>query len=279
MSQREGISVEELKELLERYCIGKKPLAALLGWGATTVLRYSEGICPAGEYAQHLKKIYEEPLYYLELLEEHKERLTPVAYKKSRNAVLLYLTSSKLWCGVQYLIERADADISPFRVVITLFYAQAFSLGLEDKALFWEECDLSDDGEVPYARFYEQLKKSVKHYCFGTEGMLTEQEEYIIGTAYETLLWYGPAELKTIFSAERRYIRTSRTESGGRKMKNAAIATYFKKVVQSYKISKPEEFHLYLAERAGRKRKKAARSKTSAGVHTKASAEHKDSKN
>ncbi|MGN1085376.1 MAG: hypothetical protein ACI4QX_10250 [Lachnospiraceae bacterium] len=259
MAQQEGISAEELKELLERYRIGKKPLAALLGWGATTVLRYADGVCPAGEYAEHLKKIYEEPLYYLELLEEHKERLTPVAYKKSRNAVLLYLTSSKLWCGVQYLIGRTKADISPFRVVITLFYAQAFSLGLTDSALFWEECDLSGEGEVPYAEFYEQLKKCGVSYRFEEEGLLTPQEEHFINAAYEMLLWYGPAELKSVFLAERRYIRTSRTENGGRKIKNAALAAYFKKVVQGYNISRPEEFHKYFAERTGRKRKRGKR--------------------
>lgn len=256
MSQQEGISVDELKELLERYCIGKKPLAALLGWGATTVLRYAEGVCPSGEYAEHLKRIYEEPLAYLELLEEHKERLTPIAYKKSKNAVLRYLSSSTLRCGVQYLIERSEADISPYRIVMTLFYAQAFSLALTDNALFEEECELSGEGEIPYANLYEQLKHRSAGYSFGAAGLLTVGEEYFIDVAYEMLLWYGPAEIKTVFSSERRYIRTSRTGSGGRRMKNEALAAYFKKVVQSYKISRPEEFYRYFAERTGKKRRR-----------------------
>ena len=158
MTGQEVISVEELNELLSRYAIGKKPLAALLGWGATTVLRYVEGVCPAGEYGAHLKRLYEEPVFYLEVLEENKDRITPVAYKKSKNAVLAYLMESKLWCGVQYLIERAGGDISPMRVVTTLYYAQAFSLGLTDKALFREECELTPKG-VPYASYYERLRQ------------------------------------------------------------------------------------------------------------------------
>lgn len=256
MAGQEGISPEELKELLERYCIGKKPLAALLGWGATTILRYAEGVVPTGEYAGHLRKLYEEPLYYLELLEEHKERLTPVAYKKSKNAVLDYLTSSKLWCGVQYLINRAEADVSPYRVVMTLYYAQAFSLGLADCALFPEECDLSEEGLIPYAESYNRLKTYGIRSHFVTEGVLTKEEERFLDAAHEMLLWYGPAEMKLIFSSERSYIRASRMEGGKKKIKNSAIASYFKKVVQGYKITQPEEFNLYFAERTGRGRKR-----------------------
>ena len=255
MTGQEVISVEELNELLSRYAIGKKPLAALLGWGATTVLRYAEGLCPAGEYGTHLKKLYEEPLFYLEVLEENKDRLTPVAYKKSKNAVLAYLTSSKLWCGVQYIIERAKGDISPMRVVMTLYYAQAFSLGLTDKALFWEECDLTGNG-VPYGCHYERLRQTGIKQGISTEGLFTEEEQAILDAAYRMLLWYGPAELEHVFLVERKYLRVSRMEGGGKKIKNAAIGGFFKKVVQGYKITRPEEFNLYFAERTGRGRKR-----------------------
>ncbi len=255
MTGQDVISLEELNELLSRYAIGKKPLAALLGWGATTVLRYGSGVCPAGEYGAHLKKLYDEPLFYLEVLEENKDRLTPVAYKKSKNAVILHLTSSKLWCGVQYLIERAKGDISPMRVVMTLYYAQAFSLGLTDKALFAEECVLSLTG-MPYAHYYEQLILTGVKQGISSQGLFTEEEEIFLDAAYRMLLWYGPAELLHIFSAEKKYLRISRMEGGGKKIKNAAIGGFFKKVVQGYKITCPEEFNLYFAERTGRGRKR-----------------------
>lgn len=266
MSRQEGISAGELAELLERYRIGKKPLAALLGWGATTVMRYMEGGCPVGEYAEHLKRIYQEPSYYLEFLEEHQERLTPVAYRKSREAVLQYLASSGLWCGAQYLIRYTGADISPFRIVMTLFYAQAFSLGLGNNVLFSEECDLDREGEVPYAGLYEQLRQNTGRRSFEAGGLLAPEEEFFLGAAYEMLLWYGPAELKAVFAAERRYIRTGRTGTGGRKMKNEAVAAYFRKIVQSYKISRPEEFHRYFAERTGRKRRKTGSPERESGL-------------
>lgn len=256
MTVQEGISPEELKELLERYCIGKKPLAALLGWGATTILRYAEGVTPTGEYACRLKQLYLEPLSYLELLEAGKERITPIAYKKSKNAVLGILTASKLWCGAQYIIGRGDGDVSPYRIVTTLYYAQAFSLGLTGTALFFEECELSADGKLPYAEIYEQLKLYGIKKWFAGEGLLTKEEECFLDAAFEMLLWYGPAELRLVFAAERSYIRATRMEGGRKKIKHATISSYFKKVVQGYKITKPEEFNLYFAERIGRGRKR-----------------------
>lgn len=255
MAEQDVISLEQLNELLTRYAIGKKPLAALLNWGATTILRYAEGVCPAGEYGAHLKKLYDEPLFYLEVLEENKDRLTPVAYKKSKNAVLSYLTESKLWCGMQYLIERAKGDISPKRVVTTLYYAQGFSLGLTDKALFTEECDLTANG-IPYAFFYEQLCKNGTCHRLPAEGLFTAEEEAFLDAAYRMLLWYGPAELEHVMLAERKYLRISRMEGGGKKIKNAALGGFFKKVVQGFKITRPEEFNLYFAERTGRTRKR-----------------------
>jgi hypothetical protein len=255
MAGQDVISQEQLNEMLSRYAIGKKPLAALLGWGATTILRYADGVCPAGEYGTHLKKLYKEPLFYLEVLEANKDRLTPVAYKKSKQAVLSHLTASKLWCGVQYLIERAQGDISPLRIVMTLYYAQAFSLGIMDKAIFTEDCDLTARG-IPYATHYEQLKATGIKQGFSAEGLFADEEKAVLDAAYRMLLWYGPAELENVLLAERKYLHVSRMEGGGKKIKNAALGGFFKKVVQGYKITRPEEFNLYFAERTGRGRKR-----------------------
>ena len=47
------ISSEEIKLILDRYRIGKKPLAKLLGWGETTIIRYMEGDVPTNEYSNY----------------------------------------------------------------------------------------------------------------------------------------------------------------------------------------------------------------------------------
>lgn len=247
-------SKEELEALLLRYAIGKKPLSLLLGWGETTIMRYANGILPTGEFAAQLKKISDEPLYYLDLLEQNKERVTPVAYRKSKAAVLGLVTASKLQCAVWYLIGLTDADCSPFQICTTLYYAQAISLGLYDTVLFEEDCDISKEGEVPYVKIYEHLKRHGVRRMFETTGLLSSSEEELLKTVYELLYQFGPGEIRTLFQAEGAYIRKNRLESGGLKMKNSAIAIYFKKVVQTGQFAKPEEFERYFLDRCKRKK-------------------------
>jgi DNA-directed RNA polymerase subunit H (RpoH/RPB5) len=57
VNYNEIISTDEIELILARYNIGKKPLAKLLGWGETTIIRYLEGDIPTLEYSNKLKSI------------------------------------------------------------------------------------------------------------------------------------------------------------------------------------------------------------------------------
>ena len=91
--QESTISTEDVKCILLDYNIGKKPLAKLLGWGETTIIRYIEGDIPTCEYSQKLLQIKEDPNYYYDILLRNQDKLTTVAFKKSKKAVLSILIS------------------------------------------------------------------------------------------------------------------------------------------------------------------------------------------
>ena len=55
------ITADEIRQILEKYRIGKKPLAKLLGWGETTIIRYMEGDIPTSEYSNKLKTLLDNP--------------------------------------------------------------------------------------------------------------------------------------------------------------------------------------------------------------------------
>lgn len=80
------LSKEQINEIPKKYNIGKKPLSVLLGWGDTTFIRYCHGDIPAKQYRDILNKIYNDPTFYLKLLEDGKDRITDIAYKKSKRA-------------------------------------------------------------------------------------------------------------------------------------------------------------------------------------------------
>ena len=64
--EKKSIDKDELKNLLEMYDIGKKPLAKLLGWGETTIVLYAGmKTIPDNEYTQ---KLYVLPIRCLRIM-------------------------------------------------------------------------------------------------------------------------------------------------------------------------------------------------------------------
>jgi len=90
------ISLQTVRAIPGKYFIGKSVLSALLGWGEVTFTRYFDGYLPTKQYSDILVKIYEDPLYYLTILEAGKNRISEVAYRKSKRAVQELLTADSI---------------------------------------------------------------------------------------------------------------------------------------------------------------------------------------
>ena len=88
------ISLDKIREIPEKYAIGKHPLSLLLGWGEQTFSRYVDGDVPTKQYSDTLLRIYNEPDFYARLLEENKSKLKSArAYKKTLRAVEALLSA------------------------------------------------------------------------------------------------------------------------------------------------------------------------------------------
>ncbi|MEG2548568.1 MAG: hypothetical protein RSA60_09020, partial [Eubacterium sp.] len=71
--EKQGIiPLDVILKISEKYAIGKRPLSLLLGWGEQTFSRYCDGDVPTKQYSEILQKIYDEPKYYEQILEENK---------------------------------------------------------------------------------------------------------------------------------------------------------------------------------------------------------------
>ena len=81
------IRIADIEKILDKYDIGKRPLSLLLGWGEGTLTRYVDGDTPSKPYSDMLNKILEDKEYYLEILEQNKDNISPVAFRKSMAAV------------------------------------------------------------------------------------------------------------------------------------------------------------------------------------------------
>ena len=90
------ISLDEILSIPKKYAIGKRPLSLLLGWGEQTFTRYCNGDMPSKQYSDILRRLYNEPIYYNELLQNNKDRMkSNSSYEKSNIAVKNLIIGSR----------------------------------------------------------------------------------------------------------------------------------------------------------------------------------------
>lgn len=230
------ISTDEIKLILDRYRIGKKPLAKLLGWGETTIIRYMEGDVPTNEYSNKLKTILEDPEYYYDLLCKRKECLTGVAFKKSKKAVLSKIMATKIYAVAYYLVNKCCAEICASYIQYMLYYAQIISLVLNDKELFQEECQVTLD-YIPFPKLYDSMRRCGIHVLEGGEEYLTPEEMELIDAVLDAFSWYGPKTLNAMMAHEKSLMKISRDKYNNKVLAKDTLKAYFKEIFEQYQIT------------------------------------------
>lgn len=244
MNMEAQITVQDIQKILDEYRIGKKPLSKLLGWGETTIIRYLEGDIPTKEYAGKLQTILENPAYYYTVLEENKEQLTGVAYRKSRKAVLARMLDSKINVVVQYIVNKYGGLISPADAQAILYYSQAFSLALNDGALFRDDYQINNDG-YPYLDVFKKMTVRVPSVLELPEGALSDKEKRMIDGVIEAFGWYGPKMFSSIMNREKTFFKISRDKMNNKIISHDTMKAYFKEVSSRYGIETPEDIYRY----------------------------------
>ena len=204
------ISRKRICNLPKRYDIGKRPLSLLLGWGELTFHRYYDGDIPSKNYSDILNKIYDNPEYYLELLEQNKGKLpSKIAYTKSKAATTALLnsnpgTDSKVELAMEY-ISHACGDISPFALHKAIYYAQGFYYAFFGSFLFDEDCEAWSCGPV-YRSCYEQFStyhfNPVNPQPAITSSVFTETEKTVLDSVIRYFCCYSDMILKTFIKNE-----------------------------------------------------------------------------
>ncbi|MDF2610183.1 MAG: hypothetical protein K0R92_1657 [Lachnospiraceae bacterium] len=244
MNSNSVITVSEIKGILKDFRIGKKPLAKLLGWGETTIIRYIEGDIPTVEYSGKLKAIAQDPAYYYELLLKNKDNLTGIAFRKSKQAVLEKLMESKVRLIAQYMINLAHGEIGPAYVQLLLYYAQAFSLGLYEKELFAEDYIVTG-ADIPYPELFQSMNSHGINVLDLQQDRLKQEEIRLIQNVVNSFTWYGPSALKALLAYERTVLRISRDKENNKIISKETLKSYFKEIIAMYDIHSSEEIYKY----------------------------------
>lgn len=238
------ITVEEIKSILINYRIGKKPLAKLLGWGETTIIRYIEGDVPTSEYSDKLKAISNNPGYYYEILMKGRENLTNVAYRKSRQAVLDCMMESRISVAAQHIVNQCHAQVCTEEVLYYLYYAQSFSLAMYDVPIFEDEYKV-EENLMPYPELYQSLKSRILVPLEIHDTILSANEKLLIDCVIKSFRWYGMLTLEKMVLFERSMMRLSRDKDNQRVIAKPTLKAYFQSVLDNYSIQLPGEIEKY----------------------------------
>lgn len=251
------VSLDVILAIPKKYAIGKRPLSLLLGWGEQTFSRYCDGDIPTKQYSEILTKIYEDPLYYAELLETGKENLkSQKTYEKSRKAVdeLLKVSennSSKINIAIKYLLNQCE-DITPLALQKALYYIQGFYYAFYNTFLFTEECEAWVHGPVyrnVYFKYRDYRFDPITKSQYFDDSVLNTSEKAIFDSVIHNLCCYSGKVLEQFTHNETPWLIARGdlpvTESSEKIISHDNIGTYFKAVKEKYKMMKPSDIRIY----------------------------------
>ncbi len=240
---------ERLLSLMEQYEIGKKPLSRLLGWGETTVMRYLDGVEPNKEFALRIEELSKDPWQYAELLERQGNVLTDTAYRKTKRAVCRRIFCDKSTEAMQYVIGLAEGDISPYRVIAVLYYAQVYSLVCRGLPIFEEEVSAGERQKTPYPKLYERLLKYGIRLRQPEEPALSIEEKGFLENIYQLLNGYSPNAIRAVWNKEKRQLKRRALHSGTGHLAAEELCSYYETVLQKTGKQSIEDLKRYFALR------------------------------
>ncbi len=256
------ISTDEILEILGKYNIGKRPLSIILGWGETTLTRFLDGDIPSKAYSDLLKKISADRDFFLELLEENEDKITPIAFKKCYEKTKEIDTMiqfsdnlSKIESVANYIIEKSS-EITPLALQKLIYYSQAFFRVFFNKFMFEDDCQAWIHGPV-YTEIYHKYKKhgynpidesleSFNHYD------LSEIEIEVINSVLGNFGCYSGKILEKMTHIEMPWLETrgnlKHNEVSSKNIDKKLIAKYFEEIKNKYNMRNLGDIRNYSSE-------------------------------
>lgn len=251
------IQLETVLKIPAKYAIGKRPLSLLLGWGELTFSRYCEGDVPTKQYSDILEKIYNDPQYYAQILEDNKMNLkNEFTYKKSKMAVNSILSGvkkeqAKIDKVIEYLLNQCE-DITPLALQKALYYIQGFYYAFYESFIFIDDCEAWVHGPVfkdIYLRYREYRFDPIKgNDEFGTFDF-TEKEKAVIDSVIKYVCCYSGKVLEEFTHSELPWLNAreylSETEPSDNIISKDDLGNYFNNIKEKYNMMNPNDIKEY----------------------------------
>lgn len=247
------LSIQQLEELLTKYNIGKRPFSLALGLGEQTFTNYLNGSIPKKATQQLLSRVYNNPSFYLELVDQNKNLLNEVTLKKTISAANNLINKNEkslLFIYATYILAKCG-DITPLQLQKMLYYTQACFIIFYNKFAFADECEAWVHGPV-YRSVYEKYK-DYKYDAIPQPLKVPElmsQETTILDLVIEYFGKYSGKVLEKFTHKELPWLKAreglSENETSNRVIDNELIYNYFTDIKNKYNIVSLPDIQLYI---------------------------------
>lgn len=253
------IRIEEIKEILEKYNIGKKPLSLVLGLGEITITRYLDGQNPTRENSELLKNILENPWLYEMYLMVNKDKLTTTAYKKSlgkTKQIEMINDKSKLYNVALYIIDITK-EIDALSLQKLLYFSNGLSHSFFGTNLIGETAESWKYGPVykdiyDCFSYYQYNKIDYNELCNNVDFELSTDEKKYLDAIIECFGCYSGAILREMTHLTEPWVNAraglSADESSNRVIDINEMNLYFDRIYKEYKMSEFCDIRKYSEE-------------------------------
>ncbi|EJR73710.1 DUF4065 domain-containing protein [Bacillus cereus] len=247
--QEQLVTISEIRDVLEKYKIGKRPLSLLLGWGEVTLTRYVNGDIPTKQYSDILKRLGRDQCFMLDILERNKDLITQKAYRVSKEAIaklqenddISSTQTTKIEEVANYLLYKND-DITPLALQKLLYYAQGFCKVFTGTYLFEDDCEVGSHGPVYRVIFnkYKVYQYDNLEVNYDSTNQLTQIEKEILDCVINTLGCYSGKSLEKmiLFDLPREvaHLELEDNDPGKPIMEKEEIDNCFNTMKQAYNL-------------------------------------------
>jgi len=253
------ISVEEVRNIMEKYDIGANPLSKVLGFGEVTIARYLAGQTPSKTNSDKLLQISASAAKMEEYLLNAQDVISDVAFRKCKDAVERHKTfsdnPSKIESVAQYLINQL-AEVTPMALQKLLYFSQSFFAVLnrgtfmfDDECQAWAHGPVYPDVYYKYREYGYNSIDSIIEPFERPEARLSLKELEVLDQVIKTFGRFSGPVLERITHLEDPWASArgnlQPTDRSTNIISKTSIIAYFKKVVDEYNILVVKEIENY----------------------------------
>ncbi len=252
------ITIPEIKLILEKYNIEKRPLSKLLGLGELTITRYIDGQLPSKKYSDLLFDVLNNEHKMKELAEENRDLISAVAYEKVMRAIDECEEKKKTDTSAERIalyVINSGREITNLFLQKILYYIKVISKLCLGKTMIPEPCEAWKYGPV-FPKVYNKYKEFGKQEITINlsddyiENLLSEEEKEITDLVLHTFGIYNAWFLKDLTHLEDpwRIARKGIDDNDASRniMNDDLVMNYFLKMDQKYNLKSPEGIENYI---------------------------------